>query len=89
MKAPNEIERGVAGGIISGSPTANQFDEHPGELHDMIVRAPGMPVTHTDCEAGAAIEFRRRVEIADGVDDMVEAARGGHFTDENEVGTSN
>jgi hypothetical protein len=57
-----------------------------------------MAVAHPDGEAGVRIKFRRRVEIADGVHDVVEtvghparplALGAGHFTDEKEVGTSN
>src|SRR4030081_3327885 len=58
-----------------------------------------MAVARADGKAGARIKFRRRVEIADGVHDMVETVghreatsplrKAGHFTDENEVGTSN
>ena len=73
------------------------FDVAILQLHDAVVRAPGMAVARADGEAGARIEFRRRVEIADGVHDVVEtvghptslALGAGHFTDENEVGTSN
>ena len=42
------------------------------QLHNAVVRTPGMPVARADGEAGAAIELRRRVEVADGVHDMVE-----------------
>ena len=73
------------------------FDVAIPQLHNSVVRAPGMAVARADGEAGAGIKFRRRVEIADGVHDVVEtvghparpALAAGHFTDENEVGTSN
>ena len=45
-----------------------------GKLDDGVMRAPGMPVARADGEAEAAIKLRRRVEIAHGMDDMVEAA---------------
>jgi hypothetical protein len=45
------------------------------QLHDAVVRAPGMAVARADGEAGAAIKFRSRLEIADGVHDMVETVR--------------
>ena len=72
------------------------FDVTILQLHNAVVRAPRMTVARADGEAGAALEFRRRVEIADGVHDMVEAVRhfgfrllnAGHFNDENAVGTS-
>jgi hypothetical protein len=57
-----------------------------------------MAVARADGEAGARIKFRRRVEIADGMHDMVETVRhraatstprnADYFTDENAVGTS-
>ena len=62
----------------------------------MRLCVPHGAVAHADGEAGAAIDLRRRVEIADGVHDMVETVRhfgfrllnAGHFIDENAVGTS-
>ena len=65
------------------------------ELHDAIMRAPGVTITPAHHEPGADIDVRRRVQVADRMHDMVEAL--GHrrpflvryFTDENEVGTSN
>jgi hypothetical protein len=62
------------------------------------VGTPRMAVARADGKAGARIKRRRRVEIADGVHDVVEAVGhpvnpspldAGHFTEENEVGTSN
>src|SRR3954471_8271107 len=58
------------------------------------MRAPGVPVARADGEAGPAIKRRRRVEIADGVHDMVEpsghpAVVGLYFSAEKAVGTSN
>ena len=51
------------------------FDVAILQLHDAVVRTPFMAVARADGEAGAAIEFRRRVEIADGVHDMVKTVR--------------
>src|SRR3979411_2740908 len=71
------------------------LDEAILQLHNAVVSAPGVAIARADGETGAAIKFRRRVEIADGVHDVVEAVRhppglspSGHFTDEKEVGTS-
>src|SRR6267142_2874346 len=75
------------------------FDVAILQLHNSVVGAPRMAVARADGKAGVAIEFRRRVEIADGVHDMVETVRhreptstlrnADYFTDENAVGTSN
>src|SRR6266568_5190893 len=51
------------------------FDVAISQLHNSVVRAPRMAVARADGKAGAAIKFRRRVEIADGVHDMVETVR--------------
>ena len=51
-----------------------QLEEEPRKLDDVIMGAPGMPVARPDGKAEAAIEPGRRVEIADRMDDMVEAA---------------
>src|SRR6266700_2334148 len=45
------------------------------QLHNSVMGAPRMAVARADGKAGAAIKFRRRVEIADGVHDMVETVR--------------
>ncbi len=54
------------------------FDVGVVQLHDVVLRAPRMAIARADLEAGARIEFRRRVEIADRVHDMIETAR--HLT---------
>ena len=51
------------------------LDEEARQLHDVIVRPPRMQIARADREAGAAIEVCRRIEIADGMDDMIETAR--------------
>src|SRR6267142_2232875 len=51
------------------------FDVAILQLHNSVVGAPRMAVARADGEAGVAIEFRRRVEIADGVHDMVATVR--------------
>ena len=68
------------------------LDEEIGELHHMIVRAPRMPVARADLEASAAIEIRSRIEIANGMNDVIETAShdqcasAPHFTAEKAVG---
>jgi hypothetical protein len=49
------------------------FNEEPGKLDDVIMRAPGMAVARADGEAHAAVQLGARVEIADGVGDVIEA----------------
>jgi len=44
-----------------------------GKLHDTVTRAPRMLVARADREAEALIQLRRGVEIADGMDDVIEA----------------
>ena len=58
---------------------AEQFDEHARKLDDVILRPPGamMAVARADLEAEPTIELLGRVEIAHGVDDVVETARHG------------
>src|SRR6195256_2669931 len=51
------------------------FDVAILQLHNSVVGAPRMAVARADGKAGAAIKFRRPVEIADGVHDMVETVR--------------
>jgi hypothetical protein len=56
-----------------------------------------MAVAHSDGEAGPTIKIRRRVEIADGVHDMVKTVRHRrgllndrrYFTEEKPVGANN
>jgi hypothetical protein len=42
------------------------------QLHNAVMRTPGMAIAGADGKAGARIERRRRIEIADGVHDVVE-----------------
>ena len=58
-----------------------QLQEESRELDDMVVRAPGMAVARADRKARAAIEIRCGVEIAHGMDDVVETA--GHGDDQS------
>jgi hypothetical protein len=51
-----------------------QLDECAVELHDAIMRAPGMLVARADGEAEAHVSFRRSIEIVDGMDNVIEAA---------------
>ncbi len=53
------------------------FDEEAGKLHEVIMRAPGMAVARPDREAEPPIGVGRGVEVAHGMDDMVEAS--GHW----------
>ena len=73
VKAPNENERGRRRHDQLRLADLEQFDEITRELHDPIVRAPGMTVARADREAGTAVELAGRVEIADGVHDVIEA----------------
>ncbi len=57
-----------------------QLDEKAGELHDGIMRAPGVAVARADLKAEPAIKRGRRVKIAHGMNDVIEAAgHGRHF----------
>ena len=49
------------------------------ELHDVIFAAPrrGMAIAGTDREPKPLIEIARRIEIADGMNDMVKTSRHG------------
>ena len=49
-----------------------EFDIAILQLHNSVVGAPWMAVAPADGEAGARIEFTGRVEIADGMHDMIE-----------------
>ena len=48
-----------------------KLDENAGELYNAVVGAPGMAIARANREAEARIELAGRVEIADGVNDMV------------------
>ena len=48
------------------------LDEESRKLDDVIVRAPGMAVARADREAKPPIEFGRRIEIADRMDNVIE-----------------
>ena len=65
-----------------------QLDEEAGKLDDVIMRAPGVAVARADREAEAAIERGRRVEIAHGMDDMVEPTRHGAIMAHNTAKTN-
>ena len=49
--------------------------KNPGKLDEVVLRAPRMPVAGADGEAEPPIESGGRVEIAHGMNDMVETAR--------------
>src|SRR4051812_36444979 len=75
-----------------------QFHEKARELHDAVMRTPGVLVMRADGEANAPIKIRLRVEVANGVNNMIETtrghrsslnSRGHHFIAEKAVGTSN
>src|SRR4029077_19742085 len=67
-----------------------QFDEEARQLDQVIVRAPRMLVARAHTEAEATVKLGRGLEIAHGMDDMVEAAgHRCHFTAENAVGCRN
>ena len=42
------------------------------QLHNAVVGAPGMAVAATYGKAGARVELRRRVNVANGMHDVVE-----------------
>src|SRR5262249_22333947 len=66
-----------------------QFDEEAGKLDQMIVGTPCMAVARADGEAEPPIKFGGRVEVAHGMDHVVEPAghrSRRHFTAENAVG---
>src|SRR5205823_7021161 len=55
-----------------------QFHKKSGKLHKLIVGAPGVAVACPDHEPHAAIEVGRGVEVAHGMNDVVETAGHGH-----------
>ena len=61
---------------------SQDFDVAAGKLHDVVLRAPfrRMAVARADGEAKPPIEIGGRLEIAHGVNDMVEAARHRAFS---------
>jgi len=52
--------------------------EKSGKLNKVIVGVPGVAVAGPDREAHAAIAIGRGVEVAHGMNDMVETVRHGH-----------
>src|SRR5262249_42277387 len=67
-----------------------QLEEEAPKLDQVVMRGPRMLVARGDSENEAAVELRRRLPIAHGMDDMVEAAgHRRHFTAENAVGCRN
>jgi hypothetical protein len=52
-----------------------QLNEETRELHNVVVGPPRMPVLRADCKAGAPIEVSLRIEVTNGVDDMIETTR--------------
>src|SRR5262249_16243902 len=57
---------------LCGLADLEQLDERGLELHDAIVRAPGMDVACTDRKSEPAIEVARGIEVADDMHDMVD-----------------
>jgi hypothetical protein len=55
-------------------PRRDEFDERPGQLHDTVLGAPGVPVSGTDPEAHPFIEPSGKVEVTHGDDEMVDSA---------------
>src|SRR5713226_8936274 len=87
VEGAEQRREGVAAELL-GLRHGQELDEEARQLDDMIVGAPGMPVARADGEAEPAIERGRGVEVAHGMDDMVEAAPH-HLTAENAVGCRN
>src|SRR5205807_7274564 len=52
-----------------------QFDEETRQLNHLVVRSPRMPIASADGEAEPAIKLCPGVEVAHGMDDVIEAAR--------------
>ena len=76
VDAPEQHREIVAAELV-GFRDRQHFDEVAGELDDVVVGPPGVAVARADGEAHAAIEGRSGVEVAHGMDDMVEAAGHG------------
>src|SRR5262249_52735113 len=51
-----------------------QFNENAWQLNDVIVRPPWVPVARAYGEAKSPIEIGGGIEVAHGVDDMIETA---------------
>lgn len=70
---------------LPGFGDGEDLDEETIELYDTIMCTPRMAVARTDNEAEPPISIRGRIEIAYGVNDMVEAAghQIGTFTNTN------
>jgi hypothetical protein len=75
MKSAKRECTRAAGRDFRGLRDLEDFDVEIPQLHEAIVGAPRMPVARADREAGALIEFRGRIEIPDGMRDMVETSR--------------
>ena len=56
---------------------ADQFEESPVELDDMIFGAPGMAIARADLKAEPSKQLRLGVEVAGGNDDVIEGAGQG------------
>jgi hypothetical protein len=52
-----------------------QLEIESGKLDDAVVRSPGMPITSAHGKAEALVKCPGRIEIADGVNNMIETAR--------------
>ena len=76
MVSPEIFREAVAAELLRLN-DAEQFQEKSRELHDVILRAPRMPIAAPHGEAEPPVERRGRVEIAHGMNDVIEAARHG------------
>jgi len=72
LKAPNENARAPCAHDLFRLGNGEDFDVAILQLHNAVVSAPWMAVARADAKAGARIELGGRVEIADGVHDVVE-----------------
>ena len=56
------------------------LDEEAWQLHDVIMRAPGVAVARADREAKPPVQIGAGIEIAHGMDDVIEAPGHGFGT---------
>ena len=66
----------------------HELDKNAGKLNDPVVRAPRMPVARADGKPEPFIQFSRAVEIAHGVNDMIETAAHGFHLQHADIGTA-
>src|SRR5205807_1997854 len=77
IERPEGKGAGAGGRNLVGLGDAEQLDEEAWKLDDAVVRPEWMMIARTDGEAEARIDYGRRVEVADGVNNVIETARHG------------